>query len=107
MSRAGRTAPPAGAARREPDTGAGGSPGRERGRTGRVDASDIGRFLLVAAVVLAVAGVVLLVASALGLGRLPGDLSFGRGNTRVYVPLATSIVLSVVATVVLNLLLRR
>lgn len=72
-----------------------------------MDASQIGRFLLVGAVVLAVAGGLLLGASALGLGRLPGDLSFRSGNARVYVPLATSIVVSVVATVVLNVLFRR
>ncbi|HEX2701710.1 MAG TPA: DUF2905 family protein [Acidimicrobiales bacterium] len=72
-----------------------------------MDASSIGRLLLGAALVLAVAGAVVLAASALGLGRLPGDLSFGRGNVRVYVPLATSLVVSVVATVVLNALIRR
>ncbi|HEX2063638.1 MAG TPA: DUF2905 domain-containing protein [Acidimicrobiales bacterium] len=69
--------------------------------------SQVGRFLLVAAVVLGLTGLVLMAASALGLGRLPGDLRFGRGNVRVFVPLATSLVLSVVATVVLNLWLRR
>lgn len=72
-----------------------------------MDVSQIGRMLLVVAAVAGVAGALLLGASALGLGRLPGDLSFGRGNVRVFVPLATSIVLSVVATVVLNVLLRR
>lgn len=72
-----------------------------------MDASQIARFLLGAAVVLGAVGLLLLVASALGLGRLPGDLSFGRGNTRVYFPLATSILVSIVATIVLNLLLRR
>ncbi|MGH9153059.1 MAG: DUF2905 domain-containing protein [Acidimicrobiales bacterium] len=72
-----------------------------------MDASGIGRVLLVVALVAGVAGALLLIGSALGLGRLPGDLSFGRGNSRVYVPLATSILVSVVATVVLNLVLRR
>ena len=41
------------------------------------------------------------------LGRLPGDLSFEWGGARVYMPLATSILLSVVLTIILNLLLRR
>lgn len=68
---------------------------------------QIGRFLVVAAAVLGVAGLVLLSASALGIGRLPGDLRFGSGNTRLYIPLATSIVVSIVATVVLNLIIRR
>jgi hypothetical protein len=72
-----------------------------------MDLGDLGRMLVVGAVVLGIAGLVLLGASALGLGRLPGDLSFQRGNVRVYAPLATSIVLSIVATVVLNLLFRR
>lgn len=68
---------------------------------------QIGRFLVVAAAVLGVVGLILLGASALGLGRLPGDFRFGSGNTRVYLPLATSILVSIVATVVLNLIVRR
>jgi hypothetical protein len=40
------------------------------------------------------------------LGRLPGDISFSRGNTHVYIPLATGIVISVILTVVLNLIFR-
>lgn len=72
-----------------------------------MDAGQIGRWLVVAAVVLAVAGGALLVGSRLGLGRLPGDLAFGRGGTRVYVPLATSLLVSIVATIVLNVLARR
>ena len=72
-----------------------------------MDASRIGRALLILALVAGVAGSLLVAASALGLRRLPGDLSFGNGKVRVYVPLATSILVSVVATVVLNLLFRR
>jgi hypothetical protein len=72
-----------------------------------VDVSQIGRYLLVAALVLGATGLLLLLAGGLGLGRLPGDLAFGKKNVRVYVPIATSIVLSVVATIVLNLLSRR
>ncbi len=67
----------------------------------------MGRWLVVAALVLALAGGVLLVGARLGLGRLPGDLAFGRGNTRVYIPLATSLLVSIVATIVLNILARR
>ena len=72
-----------------------------------MDASQIGRYLLVGALVLGATGLVLLLAGGLGIGRLPGDLAFGKKNVRVYVPIATSIVLSIVATVVLNLLSRR
>ncbi|MDQ3678950.1 MAG: DUF2905 domain-containing protein [Actinomycetota bacterium] len=68
---------------------------------------DIGRLLVGLAAVLAVLGGVLIVAGRAGLGRLPGDLGFGRGGMRVYIPLATCLLLSLIATVVLNLLLRR
>lgn len=72
-----------------------------------MDVSQIGKYLLVAALVLAATGGLLLLAGGLGLGRLPGDVAFGGRNVRVYVPIATSIILSVVATIVLNLLSRR
>lgn len=72
-----------------------------------MELSQVGRFLVVAGLVVAVVGVLFVVGSALGLGRLPGDFSWGKGNVRVYVPVASSIVLSIVLTVVLNLLLRR
>ncbi len=56
---------------------------------------------------MALIGGLFLVGGAVGLGRLPGDISFRRGNARFYMPLATCIVLSIVATVVLNLFFRR
>ncbi|MDQ3570276.1 MAG: DUF2905 domain-containing protein [Actinomycetota bacterium] len=68
---------------------------------------DIGRLLVGLAVVLAVVGGVLILAGRAGLGRLPGDLSFGRDGVRVYIPLATCLLLSLIATIVLNLFLRR
>jgi hypothetical protein len=43
----------------------------------------------------------------LGLDRLPGDLVFRRGNLTVYFPVGIMILLSVVGTIVLNVLLRR
>lgn len=72
-----------------------------------MDLQQVGRALLVAAFLIGVVGGLLLLGGALGLGRLPGDLAFTRGRARVYVPLATSVVLSIVATVLLNLFLRR
>lgn len=62
-----------------------------------------GRVLLVAAVVLAAAGVLLLVLGKLGVGGLPGDVLYRRGNFVLYVPLGLMILLSVVLTILLNL----
>jgi hypothetical protein len=66
--------------------------------------ADVGRLLLVFGVLLVVIGGALML---FGRFHLPGDLTFRSGNVTVYIPLATSIVLSVVATVVLNLVFRQ
>jgi hypothetical protein len=67
---------------------------------------DFARIIIFAGIAVAIAGVLLLGAARLGLGRLPGDLAFEGESVRVYVPIATSIVLSIVLTVVLNVALR-
>jgi len=69
---------------------------------------DIGRTLLVVGVLIAIVGGLVLIAGQLPwLGRLPGDISVERDNFRLYVPLATCLLLSLILTVVLNLLARR
>ena len=66
--------------------------------------ADAGRMLLVFGVLLAVIGSGLML---FGRVHLPGDITFKSGNVTVYIPLATSIVLSVILTVVVNLLFRQ
>ena len=64
---------------------------------------DLGRLLLFFGVILVVAGLVLIVFGRMNipLGRLPGDIVYRGKNTTFYFPLATSILLSVVLSVVL------
>ena len=50
---------------------------------------------------LAIAGLGLLMMVGLPLGRLPGDFAIKRGNFSFYFPLATSIVLSIILTLIL------
>ena len=69
--------------------------------------TDLGRILLIVGAVIAAVGLLLLLAGRGVLPRLPGDIVIDRGNTHVYLPLGTSIVLSLVLTFVLNLFLRR
>ena len=64
----------------------------------------MGKLLVV--VGLLVAGLGLLVMMGLPIGRLPGDISYRRGNTTFYFPLATSIVLSIILTLLFALLRR-
>lgn len=69
---------------------------------------DIGKTLIVLGLVIAVVGFLLVfVGRVPWLGRLPGDIHIQRGNWSFYFPLATSIVISVVLTLVFWLFGRR
>jgi len=70
--------------------------------------TDIGRILIILGVVLLVAGglFIMLPRFGLPLGRLPGDLRFETGQFTCFIPIATSIILSILLTISLNLLAR-
>jgi hypothetical protein len=70
--------------------------------------NDLGRLLIGVGLVLLIAGGLLLLLGRTGipLGRLPGDISYRGRNLSVYVPLGTSILLSVVLSLVFYLLSR-
>ena len=72
-----------------------------------MDLSGFGRVLLIVAAVIALVGVIMILAGRGLIPRLPGDIAIERKNFRFYFPLGTSIVVSVVLTVLLNLFLRR
>lgn len=68
----------------------------------------VGRYLIIFGIVLVALGGVLLLAGKLPwLGRLPGDFAFKGKRFTFYFPLTTSIILSVVLTVLLNIFFRR
>ena len=67
---------------------------------------EIGRLLIVLGGVLLLAGVALTFFGRMGLGRLPGDFVYRRGNFSVYFPLATSILISIVLSLLLWLFRR-
>lgn len=68
---------------------------------------DAGRLLMVIGGLLFVIGLVLTLAGRLpGLGQLPGDIVIKRENFQLYAPLGTMIVLSLLLTLVLNLIAR-
>jgi hypothetical protein len=70
----------------------------------QVPFDSLGKLLIVLGLGIVLVGGLMLLAGRLPfLGNLPGDLSFGSGSTRVYIPIATSILVSIVLTVVLNL----
>ncbi len=68
---------------------------------------DLGKVLILLGLLLVVLGVIFsLGAKRPWLGQLPGDIIFRRGNLTVYFPLATSLLISVVLTLVLYLVKR-
>jgi hypothetical protein len=67
--------------------------------------SELGRMLIVLGVVIVVVGILLtLFGRVPGLGQLPGDIHVQRENWSFYLPLGTSLVLSVILTLVLWLI---
>ena len=68
--------------------------------------ADLGRLLVIVGVVAVVAGSVfiLLGRANIPLGRLPGDIVYRGKNSTFYFPLATSILVSVVLSVVMYLI---
>lgn len=54
------------------------------------------KLLIIAGIVLIAVGLAWLAGERLGLGRLPGDIVIERENVKIYIPLMTSLIVSVV-----------
>jgi Protein of unknown function (DUF2905) len=69
---------------------------------------NIGRFLMIGGVILFVVGGLVFLAAKFGIpfGRLPGDIRIQRDGFSFYFPLASSILISIVLTVILNIIFR-
>jgi hypothetical protein len=64
----------------------------------------VSRFLIIAGVILLVAG--LLLRAGVPMGRLPGDIVIRRGGATFYFPIVTCLVISLVLSII-GMLLRR
>jgi hypothetical protein len=67
---------------------------------------QLGKLIMVAALGLLVLGAAVYAAGHLGFRGLPGDLAFEGKGWKVYFPIVSCIVLSVVLTLVLNVIAR-
>jgi hypothetical protein len=72
-----------------------------------VGLEGVGKLLIGGAVALLVVGGLILLLGRFGVDRLPGDLVLRRGNLTLYFPIGLMILLSIVGTVVLNIIFRR
>ena len=66
----------------------------------------VGRILIVAGLILVVVGLAWPWLAKLPLGRLPGDIAIERPDLKVYVPITTMIVVSVILSLIVWLLRR-
>ena len=69
--------------------------------------SQLGRTLMFVGAALVVLGAAFTLGGRFGLGKLPGDLVLERKGVTLYAPIVTSIVVSLLLTLVLNLFWRR
>ncbi len=70
--------------------------------------SDFARILIIIGLVIAFSGFIILIAIRYfpWLGNLPGDIRIERENFRLYFPLATMILISILGTILLNIVIR-
>ncbi|HEX6387266.1 MAG TPA: DUF2905 domain-containing protein [Anaerolineae bacterium] len=69
---------------------------------------DLARILIIIGLVIVFAGAVILLAVRYfpWLGNLPGDIRYEGENFRLYCPLTTMILISILGTILLNILIR-
>ena len=70
--------------------------------------TEIGRLLLILGLVIALVGLLIWAGGRFfpWLGHLPGDIRIERENFKLYFPLATMILLSVIGSIILNIIIR-
>jgi hypothetical protein len=68
---------------------------------------DVGRFMVLAGTIILVIGLLFMVSDKLPVGHLPGDIQIGSGKFRLYIPIVTSILLSLIITIILNFFSRK
>jgi Zn-dependent protease with chaperone function len=71
-----------------------------------VDLQTLGKMLVIMALALAIVGAMFWVAGRVGMSGMPGNLKFEGDGWTCFVPIAASIVISILLTIVLNVVIR-
>ena len=71
-----------------------------------MDSRGVGLFVIFAGAVVVVLGLLVYTGALSWFGRLPGDLNFGSERTRVFVPITSMLIVSLVLSLVMYLLRR-
>ena len=65
---------------------------------------QIGKWLIAAGIFIAVLGVIVMLLGKVGLFKLPGDFEFGSKSWRIYIPVASCLLLSIILTLLMWLI---
>jgi hypothetical protein len=65
---------------------------------------QIGKLLILTGALIILVGSIVMILERAGLFKLPGDLVFGGKNWRIYLPIASSIIISIILTLILWLI---
>jgi uncharacterized membrane protein len=71
-----------------------------------MDARGVGLFVILIGVAVVVVGLLVYAGALSWFGRLPGDLSFGGERTRVFIPITSMLIVSLVLSLVMWVLRR-
>ncbi|MBU5439659.1 DUF2905 domain-containing protein [Tissierella sp. MSJ-40] len=67
---------------------------------------SFGKILISIGILLVIVGGIMVVGNRFGLGKLPGDIFIQKGNFTFFFPLASSIIISLILTLLLKLFRR-
>jgi H+/Cl- antiporter ClcA len=67
-----------------------------------------GKYIIIAGIIIVITGIIIYFFHGYlkWLGRLPGDIRFERYNFRFYIPIVTMIVISIILTLLINIIRR-
>ena len=65
---------------------------------------QIGKLLILTGALIVLVGSIVMILGRVGIFKLPGDLVFGGKNWRIYLPIASSIIISIILTLILWLI---
>jgi uncharacterized membrane protein len=65
---------------------------------------QIGKWLILMGITIVLLGVLVMILGRAGLFKLPGDLEFGSKNWKIYFPIASCIIISIVLTLIIWLI---
>lgn len=68
---------------------------------------EMAKTMMIIGLVIAAVSLMILIVGKTGLGQLPGDFVWRRGNATFYFPMATSILVSLLLTFLINFFMRR